>query len=815
MTSSKSYTKPRGLSCRPLFVTLLVVGSTLQILGPVLAQVAAGTAIRNTATATYEDPAAPGVQIDATSNTVEVVVAEVAGITVTGDAVQNLTNSGGQILPGDQLAYDFEVTNAGNFDTNFFIPNSATITGAATPGAIEVSLDGGATFVPLADVSTNGVLNDVTPAGDSILVRVLVTVNANAPSGADIRVQLGDTGPNDNSPATQNQPTDGTNANEVRAIGDDPINGLVAASAVLVSQVGSQPQAFATLLKSRINTDLGEPDDLTDVVLTYGLSLRVEGTAPAGSPGFVAAALAGQSISVNGTVGNYILVADAIPAGTVLTGVPSAPAGWQVVYTTDITGTLANAANWTTAAPGDLSTVTRVGFVRNTATETAIAAGTTVTGFTFQVVTSGVDPVAGQSIENLGQVFGATAGNPDRLVYDESGDQNPNNINDDGTPGPGISDGVANSATQGVDPNSGDNNPATDNQGIGPGGEVNIFVLLPPGALLNGPQGQPAAVGPTNNNDDFTNQALPGNVTPDPGAGLAAPVTVSFTNTVQNPGTAPITNILLVPRDLAAVAGIDNNALPDGTIVEIVYDGISAPYSYNEDTGTFTFTGGTGTDTVRINSLPAGTSVDYTVNVTLPTGTGLSTENDQGGYPVPVVAFSDTGVVNGQPDPGEPQNLTINRTYVGYLRLSKEVRVLNANGTTEIEGWTDSPNPANIVPGNILEYRIVYENISEASTGSGNITLNANSVVIVENGTTGDLADDTNPGNTWALEADGVIITSNVQGTATATQGPIVFDNGGDRSGPTQGTDVVEYRNNVGVVQPQDDGSFTFRRRIN
>jgi hypothetical protein len=61
MTSPKSYEKPRGLSCRPLLVTLLVVGSTLQILGPVLAQVAAGTAIRNTATATYEDPAAPGV----------------------------------------------------------------------------------------------------------------------------------------------------------------------------------------------------------------------------------------------------------------------------------------------------------------------------------------------------------------------------------------------------------------------------------------------------------------------------------------------------------------------------------------------------------------------------------------------------------------------------------------------------------------------------------------------------------------------------------------------------------------------------------
>ncbi|WP_197064775.1 hypothetical protein [Leptolyngbya sp. KIOST-1] len=800
---------------RPLLVTLLVVGSTLQILGPVLAQVAAGTAIRNTATATYEDPSAPGVQIDATSNTVEVVVAEVGGVTVTGDAVQNLSNPGGQILPNDQLAYDFEVTNVGNFDTNFHLPATATVTGAATAGGILVSLDGGTTFVPLADVSTNGVLNTPTPAGGSILVRVPVTVNANAPSGAEISVRLGDTaaGPDG---STQNQPDDqdGPQANEVRTTGGSPVNGQREAQGILSIQVGSQPQAFATLLKSRINTALNNPNDLTDVVLTYGLSLRVEGSAPVGSPGFVAAALAGQSITVNGTAGNYILVSDAIPAGTVLTGTPSAPAGWQVVYTTAPTTTFANAAAWTTIAPGDLSIVTRIGFVRNTAVEPTIAAGTTVTGFTFQVVTSGVDPVAGQSIENLGQVFGATAGNPNRLVYDESGDQNPNNLNDDGTPGPGITSGVANSAIQGVDPNSGDNNPATDNQGIGPGGEVNVFVLLPPGALLHGPQGQPAAVGPTSNNDDFTNQAIPGNVTPAPGAGLAAPVTISFTNTVQNPGTAPITNILLVPRDLAAVAGIDNTDLPNGTVVEIVYNGIRAPYTYNQGTGTFTFTGGAGTDTVRINSLPAGTSVNYTVNVTLPAGTGLSTENNQGGYPVPVVAFSDTGIVNGLPDAGEAQNLTINRSYVGYLRLSKEVRILNANGT-EIQGFTDSPNPANIVPGNILEYRIVYNNISEASTGSGNVTLNANNVVITEDGTTGDLTDPTDTGNTWALEANGVIITSNVQGMATATQGPIMFANGGDRSGPTQATDVIRYVNTVGVVQPQADGSFTFRRRIN
>lgn len=846
MKMSKTSAKYRWHVCRPLVVTALMVGGLIQLAIPVLADgTAAGTAISNTATATYEDPAAPGVSINATSNSVTVTVAEVAGITVVADSVRNNTAPGGQILPGHELFYDYQVTNVGNGETSFFIPDSGniSITGAGTFGTtgvtqVQVSYDGGLTFenLSLTGAVPGAQLTDPVLPGGSVIVRVPITVNANAPSGAAISVVLGNTGANDNSAGTQNQSdaTDGANINEVRTVDSNNTTAPVApgekeASARQQILVGAQPQAFAAVLKSRTNYVPNNPTDLTDDVFTYGLSLRVDGSAPAGSPGLVAAPLIGQTLSggvAGDTTSRFVLVSDAIPTGTQLvggTGSPTTPnANWTVVYTASPLSTTADQAVWVTTAP---ATPTRIGYVFNTTANGPIATSSTVTGFSFQVVTTNV-PATGQNIENIAQVFGATQGAPTRLVYDESGDQNPSNFNDDGTPGPTTpTNGVANSATQGTDPNSGDNNPANDNQGIGPGGEVNVFVLLPPGAVLNGPDGQPGAVGPTDTNDDFTNQAVSGTDTPARGNTLTAPVTVTFTNTVENPGTSPITDVLLVPRDISQVAGIANADLPNGTIVQVVYGTTNATYSYNSTTGTFVFTGGTGPGPVRINNLPAGTSADYTVNVTLPTGTPLSTDETtpgsgvlNGSYPVPVVAFSDTGTVNGVPDVGESQNLTINRTYLGYLRLAKDVRVLNSAGT-QVEGFTTAPSAAVSIPGNILEYRVTYQNISEDSAGSGNVILNANNVVITENGTVGGVG-----GNNWALDNDNSdgdgnnttgIDTSNVQGTASAAQGTITFNPGGDRSGPSHATDVTIYINNTGVVGPQTTGEFRFRRRIN
>ena len=209
---------------------------------------AAGTSLSNTATATYADPNNPGLSLNATSNTVSVTVAQVAGLTVTPAAVSD-TSGGGSVLPGHVLNYDFLMTNVGNAPTEFAVPGAAVVTGPATAGALQISTDGGTTYTP---VSSSGQTTAAIPEGGSVRIRQIVTVTAGAPSGAPITVLLGNTGTNDNSAATQNQPyPTAPSGGDVYTVdvpaGGTPVNGEREASASEQILVGAQPQAFAAI----------------------------------------------------------------------------------------------------------------------------------------------------------------------------------------------------------------------------------------------------------------------------------------------------------------------------------------------------------------------------------------------------------------------------------------------------------------------------------------------------------------------------------------------------------------------------------------
>lgn len=89
------------------------------MVGAVLAEgTAAGTDISNTATATYTD--GNGNPFDATSNTVVIKVAEIAGLTAVASPVIDV--DGGAIEAGDDLIYTFTVTNVGNAVTDISVP---------------------------------------------------------------------------------------------------------------------------------------------------------------------------------------------------------------------------------------------------------------------------------------------------------------------------------------------------------------------------------------------------------------------------------------------------------------------------------------------------------------------------------------------------------------------------------------------------------------------------------------------------------------------------------------------------------------------
>lgn len=851
----KSPRRPRKLG--PLTIAALLASGLVQPLLPAFAAgTAAGQQISNTATATYSETSG-GPTIDATSNTVTVTVAEVAGVTAVPAGFTDL--DGGAVEAGDTLEFVFDVTNVGNAATDLFIPGTGNIgTENFVPSTVQIIDAAGAVLATVpagGDTLGNLTLPDLAP--DAVLkVRVTGTPAAGTPAGADVGVTLGSTGPDNNSPSTQNQPDlpDGANPNEIRTIDANsgngaPVNGEREASAENSIPFASsvRPLALATVTKIASNLAPGTTAAANDDEITYDLGLTVENTSP--NAAFTPADLEGTNINVNTTVAPQILVSDAIPAGTVFlpTGTLSAPTGWTVVYTDTALTTTATNALWTTAVPA--GTVTRIGFIHNDAalsdTNPQVLRTDPVQGpFQFTVVTSGL-PTTGGQVANIAQVFGETVGDPDNeIVYDESGDSNPNNFNDDGTPpdptGTDYDDtattgdtGVADPVTQGTD--TGNNN-----SGTGPDGEdnvVNIGDAAGTDDLLNGPNTVPGAVGPTDDNDDFTNQTtdVPAGVGP---TDIFDPAPETFNNTIQNPASSGfISNVTLQPISPTQAESTDdslltgqygaNSDIPTGTVVTITAtddagDVQAAVYEYDGTTFVLqsSTTNGTPDGTaehVNVGALNAGDTLDYTTVVDLPDGSAAGTADDvfpNDEIPVPILAFADDDP-SGSPGynftgtPESTTNITLDRLYTGFMKLTKEVQILDANGVI-VQAWTETvPPTVNVLPDYQIEYRITYENLSTGIVGSGNSTLTAFDFEVVEDG---NAAVGSNTNN-WASFTDHEQNTSADQGTVE------YFTNSTDgtpltTADPIAGTKVDKYENPVGQVDPGQTGQFQFRRRI-
>lgn len=336
--------------------------------------------------------------------------------------------------------------------------------------------------------------------------------------------------------------------------------------------------------------------------------------------------------------------------------------------------------------------------------------------------------------------------------------------------------------------------------------------------IQNGPSGSPNAVGPTSNNDDFTSAstAVPAGL--NPAAPIPDPaVSRAITNTIANGSTTDPVTVSLLPTPPAITT-----ALPNGTLVTITNAGLTetATYSYNSATG-FTFVSGTNTTATDPVKIPLGITAptniaNYQVTIDLPANTPQLTE-----FPVPITAFEDLDLNGLIAATGESPNTTIDNLYTGFLSLLKQSQILIGTGpAVSAANATLDINPKTPAPGNIIQYVITYTNISDAAPagGTGNVVMSANVLAITENGTIAP--------NNWATDAtgDGILDTSNVPSTATASSGTLSFFSGSPSTTPaattttgtTAATDVTSYVNNLTApVAPQTGGTFSIQRLVN
>jgi len=183
----------------------------------------AGTTIDNTAHGSFENPNDAGTVIPVDSNTVTLTISEVAGINVSNqgtpeeapaaDVVNDGSGQGDNVISSEDIVYfTYRITNVGNDQTQFFIPDAPAnvINGAfqaANPIEIVEYFDGTTTTTLSIPVTTGAATstfagpnpedlpNDGSiPVNGYIDVRVPVKVDAGLTPGADIvTVVLGNT----------------------------------------------------------------------------------------------------------------------------------------------------------------------------------------------------------------------------------------------------------------------------------------------------------------------------------------------------------------------------------------------------------------------------------------------------------------------------------------------------------------------------------------------------------------------------------------------------------------------------------------------
>jgi hypothetical protein len=302
--------------------------------------------------------------------------------------------------------------------------------------------------------------------------------------------------------------------------------------------------------------------------------------------------------------------------------------------------------------------------------------------------------------------------------------------------------------------------------------------------LFNGPNGFPQAVGPTNNNDDYTalsytnggasvstvNQAG-ANVTV--AAGAAA---VTFTNSLQNTGNKDDT------YNLTAVTGGGLTALPAGWTVSFQSTGQAASGSC----------GAVAANTVITSvCVPSGATQTYKTIYTPPAGATVFT---------PYTGYGDAVTATSTND-NTKNNVTIDEIIVGgFVKLTKTWSVALGQPCATATVFTASS--ASVNPGDCVQYTVTYANVMP-SGGTNSLTVNASSFVITEDGAASGGAQ-VAYSNSWAANTAGLYAA-------------VVDTNGGTLTYFNPGPGAVgakKFTDNIGALAAGASGNCTFKVQV-
>jgi hypothetical protein len=448
----------------------------------------------------------------------------------------------------------FTVANTGNFTNQVVfkaLGASISATGSVTviSAAIDVdksgTINGGDTdiFGNGSDVTSADVLQDGT-----LFVIVRVTVDAGAATASNINVQLGDAGgstPFDNVPVLLAN----FSAHEVRTA-TAGTNGYEEARGDINATVEND-----ALIRLSLTRTVGPVAVGTDITYIWGVSN--DGNRPASA----------QTLTVDSSPLTGVFIIAPIPARTVLKAGQSFTGSAVTIYTTTAITTAPLLATWSTTAPADLNTLTRIGFK----TGDTLAAGASTTSITMLVtVKTGISIVL--PVREIGDAFSKNDLPTPAAITDQSHDS------------------VANAGDGNADFTQGDEIGSVDGDGV----MLNTSLSSTGGSVLLGPLGFAGASG-TTTNDDYTNRSVnTGIATVAPGGNTSAPGIVTFANTVGNTGDANDTFTFTAPT------------VPGGFTVEVSVNGL-------------------GTDYVNVNTSPTlavsyGATANILVKVTEPLG---------------------------------------------------------------------------------------------------------------------------------------------------------------------------------------------------